>query len=70
MKRYCIKCREDRAEYFDIIGENDSEYKIRLTRLRDGTERVFEETMRRELFDMCIKTGYIFEMENAAAIVA
>jgi hypothetical protein len=70
MKRYCIKSRTGRIEFFDIISENDSEYMIRLTRLSDGNERVIEEPMSRHLFNTCIKTGYIYELEMAAAVVA
>ncbi|MDR0513003.1 MAG: hypothetical protein LBG93_07880 [Treponema sp.] len=70
MKRYCIKCPAGRVEYFDILGENDDEYKIRLTKIYEGSERVKEEPMPRQLFDLCMKTGYIFEMETPQAIVA
>ena len=70
MKRYCIKCREGRIEYFDVISESDEEYVIRLTRLNDGNERIVEETMSRNLFDICVKTGYVYEFEDVAAIVA
>jgi len=70
MKRYCVKCRTGKIEYFDILTENDSEYKIRLTKISDGSERVVEESMSRHLFDMCVKTGYIFEMETVAVSVA
>jgi len=70
MKRYCIRSREGKLEYFDIMSETDSEYKIRRTQLVEGTARTIEETMSRQLFDMCFKTGYIFEMETAEAIVA
>ena len=70
MKRYCIKCRAGRLEYFDIISENDNGFMIRLTRVSDGNERTVEETMTRHLFNICVKTGYIFELERAAAEVA
>ena len=70
MKRYCINCRAGKIEYFDIISENDEEFKIKLTRVSDGNERTMEESMPRHLFDICIKTGYIFELENAAVAVA
>ena len=70
MKRYCIKCRAGRLEFFDIISEDDSGYRIRLTRLSDGNERIVEESMSRHLFNICVKTGYIFELESAAASVA
>jgi len=70
MKRYCIKCRAGRIEFFDIVSESDDGYKIRLTRLSDGDEKIFEESMSRHLFNICVKTGYIYELENAAATVA
>ena len=70
MKRYCIKCRAGRIEYFDIIGESDDGLTIRLTRLSDGHERIVEESMSRQLFNICVKTGYIYELETAVATVA
>jgi len=70
MKRYCIKCRAGRIEFFDIIAESDEGYRIRLTRLSDGNERTIEESMTRYLFEMCLKTGYIYELESAAVNVA
>ncbi|MCL2382471.1 MAG: hypothetical protein FWC64_12940 [Treponema sp.] len=70
MKRYCINCRAGKIEYFDVITESEDELNIRLTRISGGSERVIEDSMSRQMFDMCFKTGYIFEMENAAASVA
>ncbi|MCL2880739.1 MAG: hypothetical protein FWF29_10875 [Treponema sp.] len=70
MKRYCIKSRAGKIEYFDIIAENEDEYRISLTRISDGNERIIEETMPRHLFNMCLKTGYIFEINNTSATVA
>lgn len=70
MKRYCVKCRTGKIEFFDIIEENDDGLMIRLTRLADGYEKVIEESMPRHLFNICVKTGYIYELETAAAVVA
>jgi len=70
MKRYCIKCRAGRIEFFDIIAENDEGYMIRLTRLSDGDEKTIEESMPRHLFNICMKTGYIYELENTVRTVA
>jgi len=70
MKRYCIKCQSGKIEYFDIISENENEYLIRHYRISEGNEKVFEESMSRHLFDMCIKTGYIYELEMPDAVVA
>ena len=70
MKRYCIKGRTGRIEFFDIISEDDKGFRIRLTRLSDGNERIMEESMSRNLFDICVKTGYIFQLETSVATVA
>ena len=69
MKRYCIKCRAGKIEFFDIIAETDEGFRIRLTRISGGNERVIEDSMSLHLFNICIKTGYIFELETAAAAV-
>jgi hypothetical protein len=63
MKRYCIKCRAGRVEYFDILSENEYGYVVRLTKISDGDEKVSEETLPRHLFNICLKTGYIYGME-------
>ena len=70
MKRYCVRCRTGRIEYFDILSENHEGYIIRLTRFSDGDERIVEEFMSRHLFDICMRAGYIYELENAAVSVA
>ena len=70
MKRYCVKCQTGKIEFFDIMAENDDGYTIRLTRLSDGNERTIIDTMPRHLFDICVQTGYIYELEGAAVSVA
>ena len=70
MKRYCIKSRTGKIEYFDIISENEYDYTIRIYRVSDGSEKIIEEPMSRHLFEMCMKTGYIYELENPDAVVA
>jgi hypothetical protein len=68
MKRYCVKCREGRIEYFDILSEVEDGYKVKLTKIYDGNEKVSEEYMPRHLFNLCFKTGYIYEMERVATV--
>jgi hypothetical protein len=70
MKRYRIKCEPGRVEYLDIINENSDGYIIRVTRMRDGYEKVIEELLGRHLFDICLKTGFIYKAEKTAASVA
>ena len=66
MKRYCVKCRAGRIEFFDILSEKDEGFIIRLCRLSDGNEKIVDEFMSRHLFDICLRAGYIYELENAA----
>ncbi|MDR2500538.1 MAG: hypothetical protein LBD37_05590 [Treponema sp.] len=64
MKRYHIKCETGRTEYMDILAEDPEGYLVRLTKIKDGDERIFEEPLSRRLFEACLKTGYIYENEN------
>jgi len=70
MKRYCIKCRAGKIEFFDILTETDDGFRIRLTRLIDGIEKINEESIPKHLFNMCVRTGYIYELEDQAVTVA
>jgi len=62
MKRYCVKSRPGKQEYIDILSENDEGYNVRLIMIVDGDEKIREEFMQRSLFEMCLNTGYMFEM--------
>ena len=66
MKRYRIKNQTNRIEYFDIISKNGDGYQILITRICDGSEKTAETTITCHLFDLCLKTGYIFEYSKAA----
>ena len=61
MKRYSVKCRDDRKEYMEVLKEIEDGFLIRITQLRDGAEKISEETMSKPLFDLCLKTGHIYE---------
>ena len=66
MKRYCIKSRAGKIEYFDIISEDDEGYTVQLTRISDGHEKIIDTYLSRHLFELCRKTGYISELEKVA----
>jgi hypothetical protein len=70
MKRYCIKCEPNRVEYFDVLRENSEGFMVRLTRIKDGYEKVSEVFLNTALFNMCLKAGYIYEMKEKASSVA
>ena len=70
MKRYCIKCETGRVEFLDILYETEEGYMTRVVRVKDGYEKNIEEFMPHQLFDLCVKTGYLYEMKEAANSVA
>jgi hypothetical protein len=70
VKRYYVKTSISRLEYFDILEETEDEYRIRLTKIYDGNEKILENSISRRLFDMCLKTGYIYEIKEVVLSVA
>jgi hypothetical protein len=70
MKRYHIKSQFDKVEYFDILEKTRTGYRIRLTRISDGNEKNFEETIPGPLFTSWLNIGYIFEAKDAVSSVA
>jgi hypothetical protein len=65
MRRYYIKCGPDRIEYLDVIEENSEGYLVRITKMKDGYERVIKKLLSRRFFNVCVKTGYIYPAEKA-----
>jgi hypothetical protein len=61
--RYYIKCEKAGSEFLDILRETSDGYYFRLTRIKDGYEKTIEEFMSKQLFDICLNTGYI-KQEN------
>jgi hypothetical protein len=66
MGKYYIKGPQDRVEHFEIIGDTADCYLVRLTRIVDGDQRILEERISHDLFEICLKTGYIYEMADAS----
>ena len=62
MKRYCIKSHSGRTEFMDILAETEEGYKIRLTRISNGDEKIQEDFIAHHLFDICLKSGYLSEL--------
>jgi hypothetical protein len=56
------------VEYVDILKENEEGFMIRVTKIFDGYEKIIEESISRHLFELCLKTGYIYAMKEAASV--
>lgn len=67
MKNYFIRTVTGSADYLSVLGENDEGFLVRIYRDQDGYEKVIDDFMSRSLFESCVRTGYITEMEEARA---
>ena len=63
-KRYSIKSTVNQTAYFDILEKKEDGFQICITRNIDGYEKVSENFMNSSLFDLCLKTGYIREIDT------
>lgn len=70
MKRYCIKCEPGKVEFLDVLRETDDGFFVRVVRVKDGYDKIIEEFLARHLFDLCVKTGYLYAVADAASSVA
>ncbi len=70
MKVYSIKGRRDDASYCTILQETEAGYILRICIDKDGYEKVSEDFIEKDLFELCLKTGYINEVAQHAEVVA
>ena len=71
MKNYYIRSNPGSADYLSILEETNEGYMVRIYRDLDGYEKIIEEFMTKVLFESCIRTGYLVEMEeNRIAAIA
>jgi hypothetical protein len=68
MKRYSIKCQTGKKEYIDILKETEDIYVVRVTRMNEVNDvKTSEESISRNLFNMCLQTGYLYPAESSVA---
>ncbi len=67
MKNYYIRGLSGSSDYLSVLEENDEGCMVRIYRDQDGYEKVVDDFMTRSLFESCVRTGYLLEMEEAAA---
>ena len=61
MKTFAIKSADCAPSVLELVNEIEDGFVVRIVRHRDDWEDVSEEFMTRELFDTCVRTGYIYE---------
>lgn len=62
MKTFTIKSTDLAPSVLELVNEIENGYVVRIVRKHEDWEDVSEEFMTRELFDTCMRTGYIAEM--------
>ena len=70
MKSYTLKSIGNKNDYMTIIRELDDGFIVKIVRDLDGYEDVKTDYISRELFDSCIRTGYLTEIKEKVAITA
>lgn len=70
MKLYSIKSCQSDASYCTILQETEAGYILRICMEKDGYQKISEEFIEKDLFDLCIRTGYIHELSESSAVVA
>ena len=70
MKSFTLKSIGKSTDYLTIVREMDDGYVVRITRDMDGYEDVKTDYISKEIFESCIRTGYLTEVREAVAISA
>lgn len=66
MKAYSIKSAPNEVSYFSILDKTSDGYKIKISRKIDGYEKTKESFLNEELFETCLRTGYICEISDTS----
>jgi len=62
MKQFAIKGYDTTPSVMELLEEIENGFIVRIIRTRDDWEDVSEEFISKDLFETCLRTGYIAEM--------
>ncbi len=62
MKQFAIRGTSQAPSVLELINEIENGYFVRIVHSHEDWEDVREEFMTKELFDTCVRTGYIAEL--------
>ena len=62
-KHGSLNCLANKYDYMTILKELNDGYVIKIVRDMDGYEEVKTDFLSKELFESCIRTGYLTEIE-------
>ncbi len=70
MKTFTLKSIGKNTDYMTIIREMDDGFVVRIVRDLDGFEDVKTDYISKELFESCIRTGYLTEIKERISVSA
>jgi len=50
--------------YVEIVNEDENGYDVRIITIRDGYKKEVTEYLSNELFNACLRTGYLQKVEK------
>lgn len=63
---YSLKGHACTNDYMMIMSELDEGYVVKIVRDKDGYEDITTDFISRDLFESCVRTGYITKLEISA----
>ena len=70
MKSYTLKSIGKNTDYLTIMREMEDGFVVRIVRDLDGYEDIKTDYISKELFESCIRTGYLTEITETVKIAA
>lgn len=70
MKVYSIKSTQGESSNCTILRESESGYFLRICIDKNGYQKITEDFIAKDLFETCLRTGYIQELAQQATVVA
>jgi hypothetical protein len=68
MKRYQVKSGPGVSVVLEVIAPEDDGFRVRITRRHDTWEEVEESSMTAELFETCLRTGYMKQIGDMETV--
>jgi hypothetical protein len=70
MKSYTLKSIGKNTDYMTILRELEDGFVVKIVRDMDGYNDIKTDYISKELFDSCLRTGYLTEIKEKVAIGA
>ena len=70
VETYSLRTLNGSNDFITLLRETDEGFVIRIVRDKDGYNEIINEFMTKELFETCVRTGYLTKVEATQPLVA